>query len=164
MIEDFAGTEECINVLQKVAGEGRTVQAHAGDVADGGPGPKSECIEGGINSMAVFLIGAGKYSFYHCSPGWGSDPKWPSVPDYWLDWLPLYDKPLGEPLGLGSKDPNDGLWKRAFKSGTKVAFDPRKNFQNGTITWADGTVSRGRRANASVPYRSGCAWGSYFHG
>jgi len=164
MLEDFAASEHCITVLQEVVARGLGVQAHAGDLPDGA-GPSSEpnaCENGDINAMAAFLIGAGEYSYYHCASTWSSDPRWPSVPDVWLDWLPEYDRKLGEPAADGAKGA-DGVWTRSFAAGTKVAFDPA--FNNGTIWWADGTVSKGpvgnatdRQSSAAGPPPGGCSW------
>lgn len=84
MIEDFVGSEKCINVLQTIASRGLTIQAHAGDQP-----PENQCLHGDTNSLAAFLIGAGNYSYYHCSAGqtrWSSNPAWPAQPDSWLDW------------------------------------------------------------------------------
>ena len=40
---------------------------------------------------------------------WGSASAWPSVPDSWLDWLPEYDYPLGEPTGLATSEPSSTI-------------------------------------------------------
>jgi hypothetical protein len=59
-------------------------QAHAGDLPKG-----QKCVDGDTNSMAAFLIGAGPYSYYHCSFAnahggsiWGSAPHWCAL----FDW------------------------------------------------------------------------------
>ena len=183
MIEDFAGTEHCIERLQTAVYRGLTVQAHAGDLADGDPSGKNTCKLGDTNALAAFLLGAGEYSYYHCAPGWSSVSGFPAVSDYWLDWLPVYDKKLGEPRGLGAKGA-DGMWRRSFASGTRVTFDPKTSA--GTITCesqhscielkitartdlkpalrvgADGTVDRGDAVNESRRQlqvaHAGCAW------
>ena len=71
MIEDFVGSETCVTKLQTIAGRGFTVQAHAGDLPKsaewGGEGKGNQCVDGDTNSMAAFLIGAGDFSYYHCS-------------------------------------------------------------------------------------------------
>ena len=41
--------------------------------------------------------------------------------------------PLGEPLD-DAKLGEDGIWRREFKSGTKVTFDTQT--ESGTIDWA----------------------------
>jgi hypothetical protein len=158
MIEDFVGTEKCITTLQTVAARGLTVQAHAGNLPTG-----NTCVNGDTNSLAAFLIGAGNYSYYHCSVGWGSDAKWPAVPDSWLDWLPEYDMPLGAPIGPAQKRPYLGVdvtasfWSRTFASGTRVEFDGRTG--NGTIRWANGVVQVGQPANLTA-LDHGCRWES----
>lgn len=163
MLEDFAASEHCINVLQLVVDRGLAVQAHAGDLPDNSTN-QNQCIDGDVNAMSAFLVGAGEHTYYHCAPGWSSDPKWPSVSDYWLDWLPSYDRPLGAPTGRGAKGA-DGVWRRSFKAGTHVAFDPRHN--NGTIWWGDGTVSVGNvlsppttlwDSESAQARPGGCAW------
>ncbi len=85
----------------------------------------SGCKKGITDTLAAFLIGANKYSYYACSTGW----IWP---DDWNVWWPEYDKPLGEPLGPAVK--KDGVYTRSFKSGTNVTFDTSNN--TGTIIWA----------------------------
>lgn len=103
----------------------------------------------------------GKYSYYHCAATWASEASWPAVADPWLDWLPEYDRPLGEPLSDGAKS-IDGTWWRNFSSGTAVAFDSVLN--NGTIYWASGEVSAGpvaepRHARVGAgAVKGGCAW------
>ena len=95
MLEDFGASEHCITTLQTMVSRGLGVQAHAGDLKDGEnsstTGDGDACVNGGTNALAVFLLGAGEYSYYHCAPkaDWISDPKWPAVPDPWLDWEPV---------------------------------------------------------------------------
>merc|ERR1711957_799550 len=97
MFEDWRGSEFCIRRLQTAVKRGLLVQARTGK--------DTSCPnDGDVNEMAAFLIGAGEYSYYHCSQGWHSQPKWPKVSDEWLDWLPVYDRKLGRPLGPGKKD------------------------------------------------------------
>ena len=76
-----------------------------------------------INNIASFLIAAGPYSYFRCG-GWsGYDPV----------WYPIYDYPIGEPLGNATLG-EDGVWRRSFKSGTSVTFDTKH--EKGTIDWA----------------------------
>ena len=101
-------------------------------------------------------------SYYHCALAWGSDARWPNVPDFWLDWLPEYDAPLGAPLGLATKRPsaaapNASVWSRRFGSGTRVEFDG--GTANGTIWWANGVVQSGEPANLTAVAK-GCKWES----
>lgn len=162
MIEDFAATEKCVKMISTLASRGLTVQAHVGNYPDG-----NKCVDGDTNAIAAFLIGAGNYSYYHCSVApytWGSNPKWPAVPDSWLDWLPEYSMPLGEPLGLAVKRPSVtspsselSLWSRTFASGTRVEFDGGTG--NGTIWWSHGVVQSGPLANLSS-LSKGCRWES----
>ena len=73
--------------------------------------------------LAAFLTAAGNGSYYLCG-GWGSAT---------VDWFPIYDLPLGDPLSeavLGA----DGVYRRSFAKGTTVTFSTKTN--NGTIKWA----------------------------
>ena len=70
-----------------------------------------------------FLL-AGKYSYIRCGSWSGYDPT----------WYPIYDYPLGEPLGNATLEA-DGVWRRYFKSGTIVTFDTNK--EEGTIKWSN---------------------------
>jgi len=83
------------------------------------------------DTAAAFLIGAGEFSYY----GIG---KWisPDVDDVEMRWCPsLFERALGRPMADAVKT-QDGVWKRAFASGTNVEFDTNTN--KGTIEWADG--------------------------
>ena len=133
-------------------------------------------MNGDTNSMAAFLVGAGKYAYYHCSytnghggTAWGSASAWPSVPDSWLDWLPEYNYPLGEPTGSATSEPsrsnvtgllpNAHIWRRTFQSGTTVEFDGGSG--QGTIKWAHGPTQVGLAYSASVARAvaaAGCKW------
>ena len=155
MIEDFVGTEKCVEMLLTLAVRGLTVQAHVGY-------SPTKCAFADTNSLAAFLVAAGEHSYYHCALAWGSDARWPSVPDSWLDWLPEYDAPLGAPLGLATKRPSaaapgGSVWSRSFGSGTRVEFDG--GTANGTIWWADGVVQSGEPANLTAVAK-GCRWES----
>lgn len=157
MIEDFAASDRCVKVLRLAVERGMAVEVHAGDeVDDGSNATEDQCINGDTNAMAAFLIGAGEYSYYHCAAGWSSDPDWPDVPDVWLDWLPEYDRPLGEPLAPGEVD-QDGVWHRSFSKGTRVLFDGVLG--NGTIIWGDGVQQRGNISHLKPP-DFGCYWQS----
>eukprot|EP00041_Stephanoeca_diplocostata_P028511 m.810540 g.810540 ORF g.810540 m.810540 type:complete len:401 (+) comp23388_c0_seq8:283-1485(+) len=161
MLEDFGAAEQCIVHLQTAVRNGFLVEAHAGDSPDGSD---NFCADGMTNSLAAFLIGAGDYSYYHCSSGmyrngaskWSSAPTWPEDRDEWLDWSPEFDRPLGAPRGEGVKDA-DGIWRRSFASGTVVLFDAVQ--QNGTIAWGDGVVQRGwPNATSAAAGHSPCTW------
>ena len=88
-----------------------------------GPCPEDANDQNIIDNVSAFLIGAGPYSYYQCGGHSGIVPI----------WYPIYDMPLGEPLSdaiLG----DDGVWRREFKTGTKVTFDTKA--EKGTIDWA----------------------------
>merc|ERR1719262_87229 len=72
--------------------------------------------------LAAFLVAAGEHSYYRCG-GWGHT----DVP-----WYKVYDMPLGKPLGNATL--HNGLYTRAFSSGTTVTFDTAT--ERGTIDWA----------------------------
>ena len=155
MIEDFAASEKCVRQLQTLATRGFTVQAHAGHLP-----ANNTCVDADTSSLAAFLAGAGDYHFYHCAPGWSSNAEWPAVPDYWLDWRPEYDFPLGAPTGPAHTKPsatgkNATVFTRAFASGTRVEFDGGNG--QGTIWWAHGKVQRGEPTEVE---ENGCRWES----
>jgi len=83
-------------MLETLAERGFTVQARAGHFPVGGAA-KNPCTNGDTNSLAAFLVGAGNYSYYHCSATWATADRWPAVPDQWLDWLPEYDCKTPQP-------------------------------------------------------------------
>jgi len=148
MIEDFVGVENCIEVLQTITSRNITVEAFVGDYPEG-----NQCINGDTSSLAAFLIGAGENAYYHCALAWHSEESWPDVPDTWLDWLPEYDMPLGEPLGLATKQ--GAIWTRSFASGTRVEFNSSSN--QGSIHWAHGVVQTGHARDISAVSK-GCIW------
>eukprot|EP01084_Bolivina_argentea_P038740 71636_1 len=124
MIQKFEPNENNIKQLLSFSEVGILIQARS-DKCNGG------ATQGGfINTLAAFLIGANKYSYYACSDGF----EWP---DNWNKWHAAYDKPLGEPVGAAFK--NGTVYRRSFKSGTTVTFDTSTN--NGTIIWANDTTS-----------------------
>jgi hypothetical protein len=124
MLESFAANEESIQSLMEAVDKGRLVEVHAGYHQDG----TDNFCKDVNNSLAAFLIGAGPYSYYGCSRGWGFSDHQPSD---WLVWHPQYDKPLGEPLGEAVK--NGSVYIRHFAKGTTVRFDTSDN--RGTIDW-----------------------------
>lgn len=155
MIEDFTGSERCIETLRTVAARGLAVEARAGLYPSG-----NACVDSDTNSLAAFLVSAGDYSYYHCAPGWSSDARWPTVSDAWLDWQPEYDAPLGPPTGPATTRPSAAnasasVWSRSFASGTRVEFDGGRG--NGTIFWAHGVVQAGQPVNLTAVAR-GCQW------
>ena len=98
MIEDFAGSEKCIRLLQTVAERGIIAEVHAGNQFK--DSSEYSCRNGGTNDLAAFLIGAGNFSYYHCTDnGFSTPTEWPAVPGEWLDTPPEYGFKLGAPLG-----------------------------------------------------------------
>ena len=87
-LENFTAEAYEIQVLMEYAQQGVLVQAHAGYGHDG----KVNQCDNITDSLAAFLIGAEKYSYYACSRGWYIEPDW-------IKWHDEYDKPLGEPMG-----------------------------------------------------------------
>ena len=116
MLQIFEAEEQYIEQLLSFSTKGILVEAHAG--------VKAGC-DDITDTLAAFLIGMNKYSYYACSTGW----IWP---DSWDKWYPEYDKPLGEPLGAAVN--KNGIYSRSFKSGTNVTFDTSTN--TGKIEWA----------------------------
>ena len=120
-IEFFESNNDSINNLMEGVKNGKVMQAHVGL-------SKNNNCKGDItNTLAAFLIGAGKYSYYGCGDWHASGND--NTPWY---WRPEFDHPLGEPVGLPSY--TDGMWKRKFASGTEVMFDTSTN--KGTIQWS----------------------------
>jgi hypothetical protein len=77
--------------------------------------------------LAAFLVGMGRYSYYVCG-------SWENYPANSSTWNPVYDLPLGEPIGnatLGA----DGVWRREFASGTTATFDTHT--ETGEVSWAE---------------------------
>jgi len=112
--QDYAGM--WIPMLQRAMHAGVVFEAHA---ACGSSDP-TDANE--VNKLAAFLVAAGRGAYYMCG-GWRAGS---------VDWFPLYDLPLGEPLSnstLGS----DGIYRREFAKGTSVIFDTNTN--TGNITW-----------------------------
>eukprot|EP01051_Picozoa_sp_SAG22_P002118 SAG22_NODE_92_length_20892_cov_11.188429_10_plen_507_part_00 len=76
-------------------------------------------------NLPAFLIGAG-VDHYLTIGGWVDDAAS-------AHWSPLFDRPLGEPLGDGVCDVATATWHREFKSGTKVTFNAKTS--TGAIAW-----------------------------
>lgn len=109
-----------IPMLQKAVADGVMFEAKGNAVCSKGGDPNDADIQ---TELAAFLIAAGEYSYYRCG-GWGHT----DVP-----WYPVYDKKLGAPLGDATL--KNGVWTRAFASGTKVTYDTTA--EKGSISWAD---------------------------
>eukprot|EP01084_Bolivina_argentea_P033010 61086_1 len=120
-LEGFHAEQSAIQMLQKYGDLGVLVQAHAGYNQDGND---NHC-ENITNSLAAFLIGAGKYAYYGCSRGWYIEPDW-------IVWHSEYDKKLGTPKGKAIL--SGDMYTRSFESGTTVTFNITSNV--GTIDWA----------------------------
>ena len=114
--QDYAGL--WIPMLRRAVDAGIVFEAHA---ACGSSNPKDPAEQ---TKLAAFLTAAGPGSFYLCG-GWSSSS---------VDWFPVYDLPLGKPLGNATLD-SDGVYTRRFARGTTVRFDTTTN--NGTIAWAE---------------------------
>eukprot|EP01084_Bolivina_argentea_P023705 44255_1 len=116
-LQNFKSTEKDILQLLSLSSKQILVEAHA---------QHGRCHQENITTtIAAFLIGANKYSYFACSDGW----FWP---DNWNVWYSQYDKPLGEPIDDAIKI--DGIYYRSFKRGTNVTFNTYTN--QGTIQWA----------------------------
>lgn len=118
--QDYAG--HWIPMLQRSVAAGKVFQAHA---ACGSSDPYDPIEQ---TKLAAFLVAAGDRSYYMCG-GWGAAK---------VDWFPIYDLPLGKPLGNATLGP-DGVYVRHFASGTVATFDTSMN--NGTIQWASAPIS-----------------------
>jgi len=113
--QDYAG--HWIPMLQRAVAAGKVFQAHAAC----GSGDPHDPFE--QTKLAAFLVAAGNRSYYMCG-GWGAAK---------VDWYPVYDMPLGEPLSNATLG-DDGVYVRHFAKGTTVFFNTKTN--NGTIHWA----------------------------
>ena len=121
--------------LMAAAAAGIVFQAHgrAACGAAGAPCEKPPCPSPRIpdynepqvqTELAAFLVGMGRHSYYVC--GWWENGSVDAA------WLPLYDLPLGEPLADAVLE--DGVWRRAFASGTRASFNTTSD--TGTVVWA----------------------------
>eukprot|EP00035_Acanthoeca_spectabilis_P016691 m.346896 g.346896 ORF g.346896 m.346896 type:complete len:248 (+) comp16561_c0_seq66:3472-4215(+) len=94
---DYATRE--IPMLQNAVAEGVVFEAHAAC----GSGNISDPYE--QTKIAAFLVAAGSHSYYMCG-GWSSAT---------VDWYPVFDLPLGPPLGNATLE--DGVYTRKFPKG-----------------------------------------------
>ena len=78
-------------------------------------------------NVPAFLIGAGD-DHYLTTGGWHS-----GVQGHW--YSPLFERPLGHPLGDAVYNNDTHTWTRAFRSGTHVSFNARTG--KGEISWSD---------------------------
>jgi hypothetical protein len=131
-----------ILALMKAAREGIVYQAHGRAVCGQAGERPSCCVNPPCNcttvhpnyndtaaqtELAAFLVAAGKYSYFVCG-SWEDTLSDSST----SSWLPVYDLPLGEPLGNAVK--KGAVWYRSFASGTNVTFDTKHN--KGAVHWA----------------------------
>jgi hypothetical protein len=105
-------------------------------------------------NLPAFLIGAG-VDHYLTIGGWVDDA--PSA-----HWSPIFDRPLGQPLGDGVYDAPTAMWSREFQSGTKVTFNAQMSI--GAIAWASNrshsttdydVLARERSMNVAVDTANG---------
>eukprot|EP01084_Bolivina_argentea_P038099 70454_1 len=131
-LEFFKANTDQLNNLIKLGNMGIIVEAHV--YAES----YNNCTNI-INSLACFLIGARKFSYYACSSGWKIGG--------WLDHKE-YHKVLGEPVGNAVLKGNE--WTRQFKGNGKTMTTVQWNTKTliGEIHWSDGTVQIGQ--NGSV--------------
>ena len=83
-----------------------------------------------IDELAAFLAGAGPYHYYGCGD-WVGAGAHANFSEHWMEGA--FGRPLGAPLADAAYA--DGVWTRAFASGTAVSFDTRTG--RGAIKWAD---------------------------
>ena len=77
---------------------------------------------------AAFLMFAQRYTYHICGSWCGSDPVWP----------PVFDLPLGAPLGNATSiDAGGEVWRRRFQSGTEVFFN--RTSVTGRVSWGAST-------------------------
>ena len=119
---------------------GKVFQAH-GRAVCGVPGkpcavPGRPCWAGRLpdyrtpavqTELAAFLVAMGERSYYVCG-------AWQDYPVEGT-WNPVYDLPLGAPLGAAVLG-RDGVWRRRFARGTNASFDTRA--ESGRVEWAAG--------------------------
>ena len=107
-----------IPMLFKAVAAGKVFEAHAAC----GSGLPNDPVE--QTKVAAFLVAAGERSYYLCG-GWEVESGTP------LSWPPLFDAPLGAPLGNASFEA--GVYSRSFARGTVARFDTKTNV--GTVSW-----------------------------
>merc|ERR1712183_672456 len=112
-----------IPMLQRAVAEGVMFSAKGHQVCNHGGDPHHPDVQ---TELAAFLVAAGEHSYFRCG-SWGHT----DVP-----WYPVYDMPLGVPLGNATFE--NGVYKRSFASGTEVSYDT--NTESGTIQWASSSV------------------------
>lgn len=108
-----------IPMLQKAVAKGAMFSAKGHQVCNNGGDPYHPDIQ---TELAAFLVAAGEHSYFRCGSWSHSD----------IPWYPVYDMPLGAPLGNATFV--DGVYSRLFSSGTNVSYDVTT--ETGVIQWA----------------------------
>ena len=84
--------------------------------------------------LAAFLVAAGNTSYFVCG-SWEDTFSGGGGTASSTTWLPVYDLPLGEPLGDAVLDGDgSGIMRRSFASGTNATFNTKT--EKGTVHWA----------------------------
>jgi len=109
-----------IPMLQAAVARGVMFSAKGHAVChDAGGDPHDEAVQ---TELAAFLVAAGEHSYYRCGEWHHTD----------ISWYPVYDMPLGSPLGNATLE--HGVYRRSFASGTNVSYNTTS--ETGTIQWA----------------------------
>lgn len=111
--------EREIPMLQKAMEAGVLFHAHGSAVCQHAGDADNAQVQ---TELAAFLVAAQEHAYFMCG-GWAG-----TVPT----WYPVYDKPLGKPLGNATLG-DDGVYTRHFAKGTLVTFDTKTN--TGAIQW-----------------------------
>ena len=98
-------------------------------------------------TIAAFLVGMGQYADYGRGGGWGATGA--SACASWLQWMPEYDKPLGEPKAVAA-EPSPGVYTREFATGTQVFLNTTKGGGH-CVWWSDGTTTGDGESCAKGP-------------
>jgi hypothetical protein len=95
------------------------------DEAHGKAGSDAEARGTLSYKLALFLICAGKYSYFRIHEGYSADKD-----DRWMRWHPEYDRPLGSPQGPATKE--GSVYTRKFEH-ADVWLDISR--RQGKISW-----------------------------
>ena len=121
---NWSGYSYQLPMLFAAVAAGKVFEAHAA-CGSGLPSDPEE-----QTRVAAFLVAAGERSYYLCG-GW-------ETASGALTWPPLFDAPLGAPLGNATLS-SDGVYTRHFARGTVAEFDTKTN--SGRITWGQTKAS-----------------------
>lgn len=108
-----------IPMMLEAVSQNKMFEAHGEAVCQHGGDPSHPAVQ---TELAAFLVAAGKYSYYMCGGFFGTKPA----------WYPVYDLPLGAPLGDAKFE--NGVYTRSFASGTSVLYNTSS--ETGSIQWA----------------------------